>query len=183
MQLIRTEGAGKTDHPTLPGIMRFSTLLIFLVFILAFTACNRGTIYETGKAFRDQLWHKDSTLVFKPVVEDTSQVINIGFSLEHNNDYPYSNLWLFVDVESPDGKMQTDTIEYFLAEPDGQWIGKGSDKERTLYWLYRRDVKLSSPGQLTFSVTQGMRRDELPGIQSFSLWIEKAELSEDSSER
>jgi gliding motility-associated lipoprotein GldH len=90
---------------------------------MAFTACNRGTLYETGNEFREQLWHKDSTLVFKPVVEDTSQVINIGFSLEHNNNYPYSNLWLFIDVESPDGKMQTDTIEYFLAEPDGQWIG------------------------------------------------------------
>lgn len=163
--------------------MRISALLIFLVFIMAFTACNRGTLYETGNEFREQLWHKDSTLVFKPVVEDTSQVINIGFSLEHNNNYPYSNLWLFIDVESPDGKMQIDTIEYFLAEPDGQWIGKGSDKERTLYWLYRRGVKLSSPGQLTFSVTQGMRRDELPGVKSFSLWIEKAEAPEDSSDQ
>jgi gliding motility-associated lipoprotein GldH len=163
--------------------MKISAVFIVIVFVMAFTACNRYTLYESSIEFREQWWHKDSALVFKPVVEDTSQVINIGFSLEHNNDYPYSNLWLFVDVTSPDGEKQTDTIEYFLAEPDGHWIGKGSNKKRTLFWLYRKEVKLSSPGQLTFSVTQGMRREKLPGIKSFSLWIEKAEMPEDSSDK
>ncbi|MGQ1890406.1 gliding motility lipoprotein GldH [Thermophagus sp. OGC60D27] len=146
--------------------------LTFLVFVVG--ACQNSTLYEQGSDFYAQSWDKDSTLVFKPVINDTSQVLNVGFSLVHTNDYPYSNMWLFIEVEGPDGTMQTDTMEYFLAEPTGQWIGRGNDNRKTLYWIYRRDVKLTSPGQYRFSVTQGMRRETLPGVGSFSLWIEKA---------
>ena len=138
-------------------------------------ACNNSTFYHQEKIFETEAWHKDSVKVFQPVIEDTSTVLNIGFSLEHSNVYPYSNLWLFVDVKSPDGEMQTDTMEYFLAEPNGQWIGKGNDRSRRLYWLYKGGVKMAQPGAYKFELQQGMRRDKLNGLQTISLWIEKAE--------
>ena len=151
-------------------------LKVFLVLILVLVgACNRGTDFNETVKMADDSWHKDSLLVFDPVVNDTSRVVNIGFSLEHTANYPYSNLWLFVGVKSPGGQVQKDTIEYFLAEPDGKWIGKGNDASRTLYWLYKRGVKLAHPGEYIFTVQQGMRRDSLAGVKSFSLWIEEAE--------
>jgi len=138
--------------------------------------CNRGLVYEEIYQIEENAWHKDSTMVFQPLIEDTATVFNIGFSLEHNNDYPYSNMWLFVDVESPDGYMQTDTMEFFLAEPDGRWLGRGNDKSRTANWLYKPGVKLRQPGEYSFSVRQGMRRDVLEGVMSLSMWLEKAEV-------
>jgi len=162
------------------GKINLLGVLSFLMFIAV--ACGESTIYERGIALPGQSWDKDSLLVFNPVITDTSQVVNIGFSLVHTNDYPYSNMWLFIKVESPDGAMQTDTMEYFLAEPTGQWLGNGNENKMTLFWLYKRDVKLSSPGQYRFGITQGMRREALPGVKSFSLWIEKAEKPEVTSE-
>ncbi len=151
-------------------------LKVFLILLLALLgACNQGAVFNETANLVEDTWHKDSVLVFDPVINDTSRVVNIGFSLEHTAGYPYSNLWLFVGVKSPGGQMQTDTIEYFLAEPDGKWIGKGNDASRTLHWLYKGGVKLAHPGEYIFSVQQGMRRDSLAGVKSFSLWIEKAE--------
>jgi gliding motility-associated lipoprotein GldH len=147
----------------------------FLVGLIVLGACNRFTIFEQSRKMTGEKWHKDSVLTFYPVIEDTSKVMNLGFALKHSVDYPYSNLWLFIDVESPGGKVQTDSIEYFLAEPDGQWLGKGNDKSRTVYWLYKRGVKLALPGKYKFAIQQGMRREELNGIQELSVWIEEAE--------
>lgn len=164
-----------TNHLIAQAIKNANVFYLVLL-IFGFWGCNPGAIYEGEHEFVTKSWHKDSLVTFYPDLNDTSQVLNIGFSMEHSNDYPYSNLWLFVDVKSPNGHMQTDTMEYFLAEPDGRWIGKGSDDSRILYWLYKRGVKLSTPGTYTFSIRQGMRRDDLPGIHSFSLWLEKAEV-------
>lgn len=137
-------------------------------------ACNRSLVFDQTRDIGAKGWHKDSTLVFEPLINDTSRVMNLGFTFEHSNDYPYSNLWLFIDVESPAGDLQTDTMEFFLAEPDGQWIGQGSDRSRTLNWLYKGHVKLAHPGQYRFTIQQGMRRDRLEGVQSLSMWIEEA---------
>lgn len=143
-------------------------------------ACNNSTLYNSEKDIEGNSWHKDSVKVFSPVIEDTSEVVSIGFSLEHSKEYPYSNLWLFVNVESPDGQAQTDTMEYFLANPDGGWIGQGNDRSRRLYWLYKGGVKLAQPGEYKFTLQQGMRRDKLDGVQSVSLWVEKAEKKNNS---
>lgn len=159
----------------IPQIIRKVKFLLLIV-MPALVACNRGLVYEENRQMQENAWHKDSLVVFKPVIEDTATVFNIGFSLEHNNDYPYSNMWLFVDVESPDGYMQTDTMEFFLAEPDGRWLGRGSDKSRTANWLYKPGVKLRQPGRYSFSVRHGMRRDILDGVLSLSLWVEEAEV-------
>jgi gliding motility-associated lipoprotein GldH len=149
--------------------------LLLLIGMPALVACNRGLVYEETRQMEDKAWYKDSLAMFQSVIEDTSTVFNIGFSLEHNNDYPYSNMWLFVDVESPDGYMQTDTMEFFLAEPDGRWLGQGNDKSRTANWLYKPGVKLRQPGEYSFSVRHGMRRNILDGVLSLSLWIEEAD--------
>jgi gliding motility-associated lipoprotein GldH len=154
---------------------RSVNIFFILIGLIALGACSRFTIFEQSRKMTGEKWHKDSVLTFYPVIEDTAKVMNLGFSLKHSGDYPYSNLWLFIDVESPSGTVQTDTMEYFLAEPDGQWIGKGSDKSCTVYWLYKQGVKLARPGKYQFIIRQGMRKDELDGIQEFSIWIEEAE--------
>ncbi len=165
-----------TVHPDLRATGKVSFFLVLFFGIL--TGCNNNLIYDEQQEISGQSWHKDSLLVFEPVVKDTSRVLNIGFTMEHNSDYPYSNLWLFIDVKSPGGRQQTDTMEFFLAEPDGTWVGKGNDNTRTLYWMYKGGVKLSEPGQYHFEVQQGMRRDNLQGVNSLSLWVEEAQEEE-----
>ncbi len=163
-----------TGPQRIQAIRNLKLLFLFLIAILA--GCNDNTLYDQTRPVGPEGWHKDSLLVFSTEIQDTSQVLNLGFSMEHDNNYPYSNLWLFVDVEGPAGQLQTDTIEYFLAEPTGEWVGKGNDKSMTLHWIYKRGVKLSHPGRYSFSVQQGMRRENLVGVKSVTMWIEKANI-------
>ena len=160
-----------TGHRILPVIRKTRVLLVLVLVGLA--SCNQSLVYEENREIPGKNWHKDSLVVFAPAIEDTSNVLNFGFSFEHNNDYPYSNLWLFIDVKGPEGHQQTDTMEFFLAEPDGRWLGKGNDDSRTVNWLYKRGVKMRQPGTYSFVVRQGMRRDRLDGVQSLSMWVEK----------
>ncbi len=146
-----------------------------MMLFTAMVACNNSDVFEQSHELPEHGWHKDSSIVFSPVLKDTSMVMNIGFSISHNDDFPYSNLWLFVNVENPGGQTQTDTIEYFLAEPDGTWIGSGNTRSLTVHWLYKGGVKLSEAGEYKFKIQQGMRREVLPGVEDFSLWIEPAE--------
>ncbi len=148
--------------------------------LIGLVSCNQSLVFEENREMAHGSWHKDSLVVFNPVIEDTSKVFNLGFSLKHNNDYSYSNLWLFVEVNGPGGHQQTDTMEFFLAEPDGRWLGKGNDKTRVANWLYKPGVKLRQPGAYSFIVHQGMRRDLLEGVLSLSMWIEEADLKENS---
>ncbi|MFW6043698.1 MAG: gliding motility lipoprotein GldH [Marinilabiliaceae bacterium] len=174
MEITTGESEGITGHPVHRAKVK-SRLVFFFLLAGFITACNNSTLYNSEQEIEGNSWHKDSVKVFRPVMDDTSEVVSIGFSLEHNSEYPYSNLWLFVDVESPDGEAQIDTMEYFLAEPNGEWIGDGNDRSRRLYWLYKGGVKMAQPGEYKVTIQQGMRRDKLNGVQSVSLWIEKAE--------
>ena len=50
---------------------------------------------------------------------------DLQFGLRHSADYPFSNLYLFVKLEYPNGRTLTDTLECPLAAPTGEWYGEG----------------------------------------------------------
>ncbi len=153
-----------------PG-SRIFFLLVTLFWVAC--SCHPSSLYEQGVRLPNQGWHRDSALLFTPAIQDTSRVLNFGLTLHHNNRYPYSNLWLFIEVQSPDGIQQVDTLEYFLAEPDGQWMGKGRESDRQIYWLYKANVKMRNPGIYSVKIYQGMRNEWLQGIGEVSFWIEE----------
>ncbi len=161
---MRGKIRGSTEHGT-----------VLLMLLLAVVACGPKMVYESAHQLQANLWHKDSVLIFEPLISDTSEVLNIGFTLDHSNLFPYSNLWLFIRVNGPEGMLQVDTMEYFLATPDGEWMGKGNDSRRRLYWLYKGNVKLRHPGVYSFQIHQGMRGESIRGVEKLGLWIEEAD--------
>ena len=54
---------------------------------------------------------------------------NISLILRHNNDYDYANIFLITELNSTQSLTQTDTLEFLLSNPSGQWLG---DKKLTL---------------------------------------------------
>lgn len=152
-----------------------SKLLVFIIFVLLVTACTKNTLFEEKVFFNKVGWNKDAPAVFNVVYADTSQVVDIGMTILHSEDYSFSNLWLFVDVDGPEGLVQKDTMELFFAHTNGQWLGNRKGNEIQISALYQYGVKLSKPGNYTFAVTQGMRRSPLEGIEEFSWWIQESD--------
>ena len=67
-------------------------------------------------------------------------LFNYLIGLRNNNDYLYANIFFFVDVESPDGERQIDTLQYLLAEPGGKWLGSGVGEIKFNLFKFKEDL-------------------------------------------
>jgi gliding motility-associated lipoprotein GldH len=152
---------------------RSKLVVLFLIMIAFLYSCATDVVFTETKTFSENGWHKNDTAKYVVSITDTTQVLDIGFSFIHTNDYNYSNLWLFLTVLGPDEFSGRDTLELFIAQPDGRWYGKSSGGGYEVSALYKHGIKMSKPGKYEFSVIQGMRRDVLPDIESMEFWVQK----------
>jgi gliding motility-associated lipoprotein GldH len=148
-------------------------LVLFLVAALTFS-CQSSVVFDEVHELGEKGWHKNQKAVFQVDISDTSQVLDVGMTFLHTDDYPYSNIWLFVDMEGEKGISVKDTLEFFLSETDGRWLGKKKGDFFEVSALYQHAVKLSHPGSYRFEISHGMRRDVLPYVASVEFWMQNA---------
>jgi gliding motility-associated lipoprotein GldH len=75
-------------------------------------------------------------------VEDSLSEYNFTVNVRHRANYPYQNMWLFVQQISPDSSIVNDTIEFYLADNRGKWLGKGIGAVYTMPVLIKNNQKL-----------------------------------------
>ncbi len=145
-------------------------LLVFIACIL--TSCNDYCVYNQCNDIDSHAWHKDSIQAFSPAINDTIGQYNVLITVRHDTEYPYQNLWLFVESISPDGIDVKDTVECYLADNRGKFLGDGiSIYEMPV--LYMRKIKFPKQGVYKFEIQQGMRDTILTGVRNICLSIEK----------
>lgn len=137
------------------------------------SGCTSGVAYDEFVSLAKANWDKDSLAVFRAEMTDTTGAYDIMIQVRNDNDYAFANLWLFIDVVSPDGHTRRDTLECVLAKADGTWLGGGWGSLYTLRCPYMPQVRFARPGPYTFRLTQGMRKDQLKGIHDIGLLIER----------
>ena len=144
--------------------------IISILFVL--TSCDRKRVYESYRRLDDKGWNKDSLVVFRAQLTDTIKNHNLYVNIRNKGTYPYSNLWLFLTIQSPDGTSKTDTVEFTLAEPPGKWKGSGIGGLHDNQIPYKSSVYFPHRGEYVFSLKQGMRDNVLPGIRDIGVRIE-----------
>lgn len=140
--------------------------------IVCLSCSDKGTTTDIKNV--NSKWNKNQKLAFKLTADDTEKAKNIIFVIRNNNDYPYSNLRLIVNFESPKKEIKTDTLNYILAKPNGEWIGTGFGETKETLFQYKLNYKFPEKGVYNISVTQAMRKDILPGIEDLGVKIESA---------
>ena len=153
---------------------RITNILPAILGLLMLAGCGSGVLFDETVSFDARGWHKDEPVLFRVDINDTTQVLDVGFTFRHNEDYPYSNLWLFLTVEGPDDLNVRDTLELYLARPDGRWLGRKRGEAIEVSALYQHYVKMAQPGEYRFSIVHGMRREVLPNINSIEFWLQNA---------
>jgi gliding motility-associated lipoprotein GldH len=148
------------------------TLLIFTfgVFLLS---CNRNKVFEEFITLPES-WNNSNVLHFNVNITDTTAAQNVLISLRYTGKYEFSNLYLFVTAQSPNGNTMRDTVEVVLADAHGKWLGKGAASIFTQYWPYKTNIRFPLPGIYTFTVEQAMWINDLKNINDVGLRIEKA---------
>ncbi|CDF81161.1 gliding motility protein GldH, partial [Formosa agariphila KMM 3901] len=122
------------------------------------TSCDSNQVFDDYKSVPGT-WNKDEVVQFNFTAPDTTNTYNFFVNIRNNNDYKYSNLFLIVDLGFPHGKTITDTLEYKMAKPSGEFLGEGfnSIKENKLW--YKEDFILSESGTYTVKIQQAMREN------------------------
>jgi len=152
--------------------------ILFSFFWLA--ACsNRNIVVEQTVKFEKNNWSATKPATFEFEVEDTVSYFNLFIKTKNTNNYPNSNIWFFTHLKSPQDYSITDTLEYILCDAKGQWYGEKSHGEYEIWNLYKQNVKFRQKGKYLLTVTQGMRVQDLRGIESVSLIIQKLKKKKD----
>ena len=132
--------------------------------IIAFSSCDRERVFDEYESLKG--WNKDSIVTFEFNDIDSSRVYDLFINVRNNNDYNYSNLFLITEIRFPQGKVISDTLEYEMTKPNGEWLGTGfGDVKESKLW-YKENVRFEEPGKYEVTIQQAMRKNgEIEGIQ------------------
>ncbi len=152
--------------------MKYSSLIVLMVLLMHTQSCDSDMVYDQYEPTDQGVWNWNDAMEFEADISDTVSMHNIYLQLRHTVGYPLSNLYMFVHVKGPGGQHLTDTINMILAEPSGQWTGKGNGNIRELMFLYRKQTQFSIPGIYVFTLEQAMRQEDLP-VTNLGIRIER----------
>ncbi len=141
-------------------------------FGLLLIGCNSNSLYNRYRSLPNDGWSKDSVVYFNFTVHDTVSRYNVIVTLRHRTTYPYQNFWMFIDEMSPNKTIVKDTVECYLADDRGRWLGRGLSIY-SMPVLIAHDKQFKHVGNYTFSIRQGMRDDVLTGVDAIGLEISK----------
>lgn len=108
---------------------------------------------------------------FKVDVTDTVSKYDFFVNIRHTKSYAYSNLFVFFHTTSPDGRKQTDTIEFPMADPEGNYVGDVSGGLVMNRIIIKKDVRFPKSGNYIFVIEQAMRDKELAEITDVGLTL------------
>lgn len=149
----------------------FVKYLCGLIVVFSMVACNSNVVYDNSVQVANPIWHCDSVAQFEVEIADTTIDYESAILIRNSGDYMYQNLWLFVTEIAPDSTVVCDTIEYYLADNYGRWLGSGIGSLYTSLYYYKEDLNYSQTGVYRYEIRQGMRDDELKGITNVGIRI------------
>ncbi len=140
--------------------------------------CIKPFTYSHFEAVPLNGWHQDSVLTFTWSIDDTAATYRILIDVRHTECYPFQNLWFFINgpySPTPLLPYSQDTIEFYLADERGQWLGKGRNGYIEMPVLYEEAYKFDSIGEYTMTIQHGMRAELLKGVSDVGVIVDKNE--------
>jgi len=149
---------------------RFFCILIISLFAVA---CTSNDVYFQYKSVASKGWNKDSIYSFDIPISDTTVLYNVYVNVRNRGEYPYQNLWLFLSKTAPDKTQSKDSIECYLADQRGKWLGSGIGSIMEMPILYQQNVRFKTKGTYHYKIVHGMRDSILTGINDIGMRVEK----------
>ena len=143
-------------------------ILLLLGALWVLPSCRHTIVYSDFMPIDSNKWHIDSVAHFDYAIEDTSSAYQMLLYIRHTELYPYQNMWLFVN----DG-FTCDTIEFYLADDRGQWLGNKHHGFIEMPVLWEEAKQFPDTGVYHISVQQGMRDTLLRGVTDVGIEIVK----------
>lgn len=141
-------------------------IALFAVALMSLTSCRRDIVYSRYYTIPSGEWHVDSTIRFDYRIDDAATDYRMIVYLRHTERYPYQNMWLFVG-----DAQRRDTIEFYLADDRGQWLGDTHNGFIEMPVLLDENRHYPDTGTYYLEVQHAMRDTLLRGITDLGLEI------------
>ena len=136
-------------------------------------ACTSNDVYFQYRSVNSKGCNKDSLYTFDIPINDTTATYNVYVNVRNRGEYPYQNLWLFLSKTNPDKIQTRDSIECYLADQRGKWLGSGIGSILEMPVIYQQNIRFKSVGTYHYKIVQGMRDSILTGINDIGMRVEK----------
>jgi gliding motility-associated lipoprotein GldH len=157
-----------------------SSILLFLI-VLIFCSCDKKRVFDEYKTVGES-WKKDTIVSFNFKQIDTVKPYNLFVNIRNNDDYEFSNLFLIVSMQQPDGLVRKDTLQYEMANADGTLMGDGFADIKESKLFYKEKVRFAKAGNYKIRIQQAVRKTgkiegvtDLKGVTEVGFRIESIE--------
>ncbi len=136
-------------------------LFIFSVLLLC-VSCDRPIL--DMHSFQDNEWGIEDAITFDIKVKDSTIKKELSLFFRNTLNYEFRNLFLLVDIYTESHLLETDTLEYAIADKYGRWLGSGLGETRDNYFLLNQSYSFPKTGDYRIVIKHGMRSDPLVGV-------------------
>lgn len=173
MKLVNNRVRSLKTEVRSPKFLLFSSIFGLLLFLIS---CDSNKVFDQYMEVENATWKRENIAKFSVDIKDTTAAHNLYINVRNKGNYPYSNLYLFIKIEGPDGNFSVDTVNCILADKSGKWLGKGIGDLWDVQVPYIGGFKFAKSGEYQFSFEQAMRVENgLEGITDIGLRIERKE--------
>ena len=125
--------------------------------MIGLVSCDSNKVFEEYIEVENATWIKDNVASFEFNAKDTTTAHNLYINVRNTGDYAYSNLYLFVTMQGPNGGLLKDTVNCVLADSRGKWLGNGVGDLWDLRIPYVGGFKFAQSGKYIVTLEQAMR--------------------------
>ena len=150
--------------------------------VLFFMSCDSKSIFSEYQTINNG-WKKNESIDFSFSAPDTISKYHLFIQVRNDEKYGFSNLFLITHMNFPNGDVVSDTLEYEMAKPNGEWLGTGFSSVKESKLWYKENVIFPNSGEYNIQIEHAMRINgsvdginSLSGIKDVGIKIEKATL-------
>jgi gliding motility-associated lipoprotein GldH len=123
-------------------------------------------------------WTQENILAFE--IDSASlrpgRKYDVSLEITNNVNYKYRNIWLFIRTNFSYDSVYVDlNKEYELADEFGKWYGSGFGSLFQSSFPLFEDVVFESGKSYTIGIQQGMRDEQLEGIEKVGIKVSLAQ--------
>lgn len=144
------------------------TWLIIGLFALLISSCGEKPHFDQFYAFDLNEWSQDVKPRFEVEVKDTSKWYDMVITLRTTTDYAHSNLWIFLNSETPSGATAREPYQFYIADERGAWLGRKSGTFVENEIVFRKR-KFPEPGVYSFVLEQAITEETIDEVINVGL--------------
>ena len=151
---------------------RKSSFIFILLVSLVFSACEKPPTFEKSYAFSKKQWNQQVKPRFTVAIKDTIKEYDFVLTIRTTTDYKYSDLWIYINTISPDGKKAREPFKICITNPDGTWIGVKTGTIVENQFKFGKS-KLPLKGKYTFILEQGITESKIDQVLDIGLNVQE----------